>query len=208
MTYKRSILDLAMIALMPLLMAFALTGFGLHELLGTILFVLVILHNILNRSWYAALFRGRLTAGRAFGTAVNLCLVLAMVLLALSGYTLTGRLSLPLHAARRIHLIVSYWSFVLMCLHAGIHLRVPFDRLRAQRPAAARVLTAALCAAALWGLWAFVRQGYPGYMFGAVAFADFDLGSPLRFFGELAGIMVLFMLLGALGACLPGRKTT
>lgn len=56
----RMTVDIAMIVLLPLLMAYSLIGETIHEVIGTVIFVLFILHHILNRKWYGSLFRGKL----------------------------------------------------------------------------------------------------------------------------------------------------
>ncbi|MBO4547894.1 MAG: hypothetical protein J5758_01635 [Abditibacteriota bacterium] len=197
MKYVRLTVDLFLTALMPVLMAFAVTGFRLHELLGTVLFVLVILHNALNAGWYARFFAGRWVPARLFGTAVNLSLVILMILLAVSGYGMTGRISVPAAWAHRVHLVASYWCYVLLCLHAGAHLRVPFSLLKKRDSAAYAALLAAVCTAAVCGVYAFLRQGFPGYLSGTAAFAGPDSGGPRRFFADYTAVMALFMLIGA-----------
>ena len=57
-TVKR-IVDAAMTILLLLLMAYQVTGEAAHEWIGMAMTVLVIIHQILNRRWYAALFRGK-----------------------------------------------------------------------------------------------------------------------------------------------------
>ena len=50
----RTVVDMAMIVLLPMLMAYSLIGEKLHEIIGTILFALFIVHHVLNRQWYKA----------------------------------------------------------------------------------------------------------------------------------------------------------
>ncbi len=48
------IIDITMAVLLPLLMAYSLIGEAFHEVVGTAIFVLFIVHHILNRKWYGA----------------------------------------------------------------------------------------------------------------------------------------------------------
>ena len=48
-----------MTVLLVCLMAYQVTGEALHEWFGIGMTVLVIVHQILNRKWYSALFQGR-----------------------------------------------------------------------------------------------------------------------------------------------------
>jgi hypothetical protein len=59
------------------------------------------------------------------------------------------------------------------------------------------VLAAALGLVSVYGVFAFVKRGFPGYMSGRTAFAFFDLSEPkMAFFGDYLAIMVLFMMVG------------
>lgn len=64
----RTVVDMAMIVLLPMLMAYSLIGEKLHEIIGTILFALFIVHHVLNRQWYKAIFNGKYTPRRIFQT--------------------------------------------------------------------------------------------------------------------------------------------
>ncbi|MBR4545046.1 MAG: hypothetical protein IKO14_03605 [Oscillibacter sp.] len=64
MKTKRAV-DILMTFLLLFLMSYQVTEQAAHEWLGMGMTVLVILHQILNRKWYAALFRGKYGAIRA-----------------------------------------------------------------------------------------------------------------------------------------------
>ncbi len=55
----KRIVDAAMTVLLLLLMAYQVTGEMAHEWIGMGMTVLVIIHQILNRKWYGALFKGK-----------------------------------------------------------------------------------------------------------------------------------------------------
>ena len=54
----KRIVDAAMTVLLLLLMAYQVTGEMAHEWIGMGMTVLVIIHQILNRKWYGAVFMG------------------------------------------------------------------------------------------------------------------------------------------------------
>ena len=81
MSGKR-IVDAALTALLLCLIAYQVTGEALHEWLGVTMTALVIVHQILNRKWYGALFRGRYNAYCAAATALNALLLAAFALTA------------------------------------------------------------------------------------------------------------------------------
>jgi len=83
---------------------------------------------------------------------------------------------------RVTHLSMSHWSFVLMGLHLGLH--VPVMLAKMQPKAGTRRALSAICAGvASVGLWLFLKNGMPNYLFFRVPFAFLDY--------EKAGILVL-----------------
>ena len=65
-TIGKIIVDLGMTVLLMLLMAFELIGRTAHEWIGAGMFVLFILHHILNLKWSKNLFHGKYSAYRFF----------------------------------------------------------------------------------------------------------------------------------------------
>ena len=70
----RIIIDISMTVLLPLLMAYSLIGETFYEVVGTLIFVLFIVHHIINRKWYGALFKGKYNTRRIFQTALDMLL--------------------------------------------------------------------------------------------------------------------------------------
>ena len=73
MIIKR-IVDAAMTVLLLCLMAYQVTGEMAHEWIGMGMTVLVIIHQILNRKWYGALFKGKYNPYRSISTVLNILL--------------------------------------------------------------------------------------------------------------------------------------
>nr|MCR5300710.1 hypothetical protein [Erysipelotrichaceae bacterium] len=55
----KMIIDAGMSVLLLCLMAYQVTGEVLHEWIGMAMTLLVIVHQILNRRWYAVVFKGK-----------------------------------------------------------------------------------------------------------------------------------------------------
>ena len=72
-----------------LLMSYQVVGEAGHEWTGITMTVLMIIHQILNRKWIAALFRGRYTPLRTVQTIINAALVICFVLTALCGVNMS-----------------------------------------------------------------------------------------------------------------------
>lgn len=120
-------IDFVMTVLLLLLMAYQIVGEKLHEWFGAGMLVLFIAHNILNIRWYANLFRGKYKLVRVLGTVLNFAVLAAILSLGYSGIVMSRHLFafLPIKKgmalARVMHLSGSYWGFVLMSLHLGLH---------------------------------------------------------------------------------------
>ena len=76
----RLIIDIGMTLLLPLLMAYSLIGELFHEIIGTLIFLLFIIHHVLNRKWGGSLLKGKYSAGRIFRTVINVLLFIFMIL--------------------------------------------------------------------------------------------------------------------------------
>lgn len=90
-------------------------------------FVLFAGHQICNLNWYKRLFQGRYTPIRIFQTVINLLTLAAMLMQIYSGLILSRHVFafLPIQGglalARWLHILGSYWGFMLMSLHLGLH---------------------------------------------------------------------------------------
>jgi len=202
----RIIVDIAMTVLLPMLMAYSLIGENFHEIIGTLMFVLFILHHVLNRKWYGAIFKGKYNMRRTFQTMLDVLLIVFMLVQPISGILMSKHLYTFIQipgisaAVREIHLCLAYWGFMLLCIHAGTHLTALVKILRKNKvffyPAA--VVGAAV---SIYGIYAFIKRQFPDYMFRRTAFVFFDYSEPkTMFFLDYLAIMILFMLFGCLVA--------
>ena len=104
---------------LPMLMAYSLIGEMLHEIIGTAIFVLFIVHHVLNRKWYGAPFRGKYNMRRIFQTTLDMLLLVFMILQPISGILMSKHLytflpALPISAqVRSIHMMLAYWGYML-----------------------------------------------------------------------------------------------
>lgn len=130
----RMILDIAMTIMFIILMGYYITGNMVHEILGTITFILFIIHNILNIKWYKSIFKGKCGFQKTIHITINLMLFLAMTAMMASGVMISARvfsfLNIPTTMfARRLHMLSTSWGFVLMSIHVGFHLSAVMNRL-------------------------------------------------------------------------------
>lgn len=181
----RVTLDIAMPVLMLLLMAYILVGKAAHEWIGIALLGIVILHNLLNRAWHRNLFRRRFAAFKTIGGILDGLLVLSMTLLLLSGLLMSGY-AVPFLAwgtgasiFRLIHLAGSYWCFLLMAFHLGLHgnllkgitKRIPLPILRTGE-------VILFC----YGIFAWIKRGFAGYLLLLNRFAFYNFSESVFLF--------------------------
>ena len=186
-------------------MAYMLVGEEAHEWIGSGLALLFVLHNALNRKWYAALLTGRYTPLRAFQTAVNLLCLASMAAAAVSGAAMSRYLyDIPFLSggaslARTVHMLAAYWGYCFISLHLGLHWSMMLGMMKnaAAPQRAPRWITPLLrtagAAAALLGAHALMRHNLLDYMFLRNQFVFFDTERPLcLFFLDYAAIMALW----------------
>lgn len=200
------ILDLLMTAVLLALMAFQVTGQELHEWFGAGMLVLFLIHNILNLKWYKNLFKGRYTMYRILQTVINLAVLISMLCLAYSGI-LMSRYALsfiPLDGsmalARQMHMAASYWGFVLMSIHAGLHYGMLVGMVgkavkdHSIPKAAVWVLRGLAVFIAAYGAVCFYRANIISYMLLKNQFAFFNFEqSAVSVFTEYAAMMGLWI---------------
>ncbi len=173
----KKIVDGVLTFLLLFLMAFQVTGDVLHEWLGISMTATLILHHILNRKWYKSVFNGKYTPYRITMTAVNTLLLLSIALTALSGMSMSSH-AVPfmyglinVMTARIWHLAFSYWSFILMGLHIGLHMKAMTAKLTDKEKTIFKVFLTLVSGV---GLWLFLKSGIVNYITFRTHFASLD----------------------------------
>lgn len=175
------IIDLVMTITLLLLMLFQITGQKVHEYLGIMMFCLFLGHNFLNRKWYRHLFKGKYKFYRLVQTILNLSILMMMLGLGYSGmvmaqylpFSIGGSISL----ARRLHLACSYWGFVLMSMHLGMHLRQiisMFKKYIHLENTTLKIIKLVIVIICLYGIYCFIQNNLISYMFLINEFVFFD----------------------------------
>lgn len=197
-------IDLLMTILLLLLMAYQVTGEALHEWIGAGMLVLFLLHNLLNIRWYGALTKGKYTLLRIIRTAVNFAVLASMLIQAYSGIVLSRHVFafLPISGgmatARVMHMAGSYWGFILMSVHLGMHwgqIIGMFRKLTSGKTSATLTWAVRLLAAglAVYGAVCFYQADIASYLFLRVEFAFLDY--------EKSGALILMENLAMMGLC-------
>lgn len=213
---KRTI-DLFMTLFLLLLMAYQVTGEALHEWIGAGMLVLFLLHNILNIRWYGGLAKGKYSVLRVLRIVINFSVLVAMLIQAYSGIVLSRHVfaALPISGgmatARVLHLAGSYWSFVLMSIHLGLHwgmIMGIFRKKSGKKTSIALTWILRLLAVgiAICGVVCFYQADIASYLFLKVEFAFLDYEkSGALILAEYLAMMGLWVFISYYGAKALGK---
>ncbi len=203
---KRLSLDLVMVALVLLEFAYRLTGSTVHELIGLSMFTLFIVHGAWNWRWFVAVFNGRYAGLRIASTAINVLLLIAVVLMIVSGLLNSDLLFSLLRVEfdllpRELHTASAYWFLVLMGVHLGMHWKMVMAEAKkwggsawTSLPAPLRTVLLKLSSAGIagYGLLACLERDVLARMTAYYSFGSGELDEPLLgFLVQFAAIVGL-----------------
>lgn len=181
----RLALDCTSGGLLLLCMAYWWLGNLTHEVAGTSLFGLLVVHNVLNRRWYASL-RRKQPPRSALDKLLVAALLAAMATLLITSVLISQSVFTAIapgdaYAARRVHVAAAYWAFIVVALHIGIRWRVVLGAMRQcaqalplrwQPPRAVLALVIAVLAAA--GIYSSFQLGIGGKLVSRVSLDGWD----------------------------------
>lgn len=198
--------NIMMTIFLILLMSYSLIGESTHEILGISIFVLFILHHILNYRFEKNIFHGKYTAYRTFQTIVVIVIFITMTgsmisSIALSKYMQTF-ISIPrnIEFMRITHLLSAYWGFVMMSIHLGIHWKMSLSLIY-------KIIrhnhTIKICfkiigfLIAFYGVYALIKRNLLSYLFLQTMFVFIDFGEPVIYFLlDYSAMVGLFIFIG------------
>lgn len=160
----RLFLDLLAAGLLLFAFSYWWLGNVAHELAGTAMFLLVIVHNVFNRRWYGTLLKARREARGLFNIVVTFLLLVAMLALLVTSVLISHALSGVMSpfggfTVRQIHTLAAYWVLVIVAVHLGLRwpmlMGVARKLARITQPSAARTLVLRMIAilVAIHGVW-------------------------------------------------------
>ena len=171
------------------------------------MFVLFILHHLLNRKWTASIMKGRASLFRI----IQIILVIVMALLMggsmVSGVLLSNhifrfvRISGISTAVRQLHMFCAYWGFVIMSFHLGIHWNLPVNMMGKlfKRPSVGRkqFVRSVAFLTACYGIYALEKRQIGSYLLMKLHFVFYDYTENVLFFLlDYLAVMSLFMFIG------------
>lgn len=199
--------DIGMTFILLLLMTYELVGQAAHEWLGIGMFVLFVVHHILNGRWSKRLLKGKYTPLRVWQTTLVLLIFVSMISSMISGVILSRHALafLPISGGRSfgrsLHMLAAYWGFALMSLHLGFHWNMMMGIAGKMRKNSSLVRTWTLrilaIAIAAYGVYAFVKRDIGNYMLLRIQFVFFDFDEPFALFLlDYIAVMGVFVWIG------------
>lgn len=191
-----------------------------HEAVGIIFIVLVMVHNATKRRWYAGLAQGRWNLRRVMLAVVDFALVAVFVGIAACGLGMSG-IAVSLGVAghtmqlRSAHIALTHLGFLLVGVHLGMHARPALSK--AGRALSSRIGPVAARAAGLalgilvlvYGALAFVKLDFAGYISMQTRFAFIDPNQSVALFVlDHLAVLALFALVGLALAVLAKKLTS
>lgn len=205
-----------------LLMGFQFWGDEAHEWIGIGMFVLFFVHHILNRHWYKNLFRGRYSVVRICGAFIDVLLVVIMIALIYSSVVMSRyafaffEISSGMSLARRIHILASYWGFILMSIHLGLHwsmivgiIKKCMKTTKSSQVHSSLLFIGSLVAAG-YGLYVFIKRNFLTYMFlkSEFVFLDYSESKILFYLDYLSLMSFCIFVFYYFSVALRKRKNT
>lgn len=191
--WKR-VVDVAMTVTLLFLMGYQFWGDVAHEWAGAGIFVLFAFHHILNWRWYKSLFQDKYSLMRIFQVCVDMLTLFSMIALIYSSIVLSRYVFafLPIKGgmafARRLHILGSYWGFLLMNIHLGLHWNMVIGmvqkRMRIKKSSKIRSIFLLFIGTAisLYGITVFIKRDFLTYLLLKSEFVFLDYGESIFLF--------------------------
>ncbi len=213
----RLLLDFLAVALVIACLAYWWLDNLSHELFGTALLALVIVHNVFNRRWYGGVAKRRMDAARIVNLVTIVGLAIGMTVMLVTSF-LVSRDLFPFtalsgaFAVREIHMFAGYWVLLIIAVHLGTRWSVvmntvsSFLGLTSRNAARIIGLRAAVIGTALWGVKSSFEMAFGAKLMLTYSLDMWDFNeSTLGFFINYASIVGLYAAATHYGLMMIGR---
>ncbi len=121
----RLVLDFLAAGLLLAALAYYWLDNTAHELIGTGIFALILVHNVFNRRWYGALPQSRVQTRNVMDRVLTLSLLAAMLVLLVTSVMISRAVFSFLQInggfnVRQIHTLAAYWALIFVAIHLGL----------------------------------------------------------------------------------------
>ena len=123
----RIIIDVIMYIIFIVLMGHHITENKIHEILGIVIFILFIIHNLLNFKFYKTIFKGKYNLKRLFLTTIDVLLLVCFIGIVISSINISSDVFNFLNIQAKswglkLHMLSTSWGFIMISIHLGLHL--------------------------------------------------------------------------------------
>lgn len=203
----RLLLDFLAVALIIACLAYWWLDNLSHELFGTALFLLVILHNVFNRRWYGSVAKRKMDAVRVVNLVTIVCLAIGMTVMLVTSFLVSRDLFSftalsGAFAVREIHMSAGYWVLLIIAVHLGTRWGVVMNVLKTgfgmQQSKAIRAWSARILALVIvvWGVKGFSEMAFGSKLMLTYSLDMWDFNeSAFGFFLNYGAIVGLFATL-------------
>jgi hypothetical protein len=144
----------------------------IHEILGTTLFVLFIVHNILNYKYYKTIFKGKYTFKRTVIFIIDLLLLTSMIEMIISAINISNNVFAFLNISskiwgRKLHMLSTSWGFVIMSIHLGLHLNMLISKInkKMKNSTFEYIYYLVFILILIYGIYSFIKMNFISDMF-------------------------------------------
>lgn len=186
----RIIVDILMYILFIIMMGHHITGILIHEILGTSLFVLFFIHQILNYKYYKNIFKGKYNLKRTVILIIDILLLVSMIGIIVSAINISSDVFSFLNIetkiwGRKLHLLSTSWGFILMSIHVGLHLNILISKINKKynKDKTKYIYYLILILILLYGIYSFIKLNFISDMLLLNPFKFYDFSeSPVIFY--------------------------
>ena len=168
----RIIIDVLMYIVFIILMGHHIIENKIHEILGIIMFVLFVIHNILNIKFYKTMFKGKYNLKRFLLTSIDILLLICFIGIIVSSINISSDVFNFMNIQTKswglkLHMLSTSWGFVVMSIHLGVHLNPLLNKVntKMKKSTFEYIYYLLFIAFMIYGIYSFIKQNYISDMF-------------------------------------------
>lgn len=200
-----------------LLMGYRFFSQQAHEWIGITMFILFVIHHILNKNWHKNILKGKYQFNRIFFLIVDVVIFICMLAqmysgIAMAQHTISIPTTMSMSIIRRLHILGAYWGFIFLSIHLGLHWKLIISKLNIYKRANNKkninnIINVLAFIIAIYGVIAFVNRDFSAYLLLKKEFVFLNYNElAFLFYIDYFSIMGLFIFITHYGRNLIKSK--
>ena len=194
----RIIIDIALTLILFLLMLSNQIGILTHEILGTSLIILFIIHHIINKHFYKNLFKNKYNKLRIVYLITDILILIMMLIMIVSTFLISQKLFVFLglgndYLGRILHIIAAYSLYILCGIHLGLHYN-SIIKLKKENKIILNVFL--ILIACIFGINGFMKRNFIGKLSLSILYPIHFEESIITCLIDYIGIFIMFFMIG------------